>query len=323
MFLTRKHGTDSTIPLHSSGYRVANTSDLCKCGQAWNSLPFRSKATDCFSFSDMRSPLETEDEAKAFQLSRVPRVSHSSRQRYTGYMRRRLGRGGRVIYDRTAASSEVENFFDQQDTQPSVAEHQSTLILRHAATSSLVPAEDNPLDAKIARRVGINNTNDSSPCEAIARRLQLSFLRKQSSPQLTLSLSRLTGGRRFSSTWHGSSGTRIYSPIPSSTLVNSLSSTPSVPCLMTATGTPVIAKATPTPPFKPVDIGKNKNHHRGVETNLAGVYCQVATSPRSSDGNTLAVGKALLAPSGGSTAAFRAATVSTLSVNVLVCVCCC
>ncbi|KAA3676629.1 enhancer of polycomb-like protein [Paragonimus westermani] len=50
-----------------------------------------------------------------YTLTTVPSVCHPGRQSYTGYIRRRLGRGGRIICDRLRASPEVAAYFSNYD----------------------------------------------------------------------------------------------------------------------------------------------------------------------------------------------------------------
>ncbi|KAF6777429.1 hypothetical protein AHF37_03594 [Paragonimus kellicotti] len=50
-----------------------------------------------------------------YTLTTVPSVCYPARQSYTGYIRRRLGRGGRIICDRLRGSPEIAAYFSNYD----------------------------------------------------------------------------------------------------------------------------------------------------------------------------------------------------------------
>uniref|UniRef100_A0A5K3ERW4 Enhancer of polycomb-like protein n=1 Tax=Mesocestoides corti TaxID=53468 RepID=A0A5K3ERW4_MESCO len=262
---------------------------------------------------DLRSIPEIDNEA-TFCLSRIKRVSHHSQHSYTGYLRRRLGRGGRILYDRLPApSDDLNSYFNQLNSRSPPPEVQELRLRRFTGVDQFVPCEGTTAESMPNKRIS------AAPCPSLSyahedvlfKRLQLS-LRNQSRHQLTLSLSKLTCGRRLSSGWLGSSGSTIYPHLPTHhNVVNRTSvRSSSSPRLTPATGFSVVKSAPNTVPAKPVVLSKNKNHHHwGVE----------ATFPRDGGGNAVTIARGRVAPLGGSAAAILAATVSIFPKGIKVC----
>ncbi|CAL8106431.1 unnamed protein product [Calicophoron daubneyi] len=62
-------------------------------------------------------PTFTSHPSLRYTLTTVPSTYHGERQTYTGYVRRRLGRGGRIICDRLQTPPEISSFLKDCDKQ--------------------------------------------------------------------------------------------------------------------------------------------------------------------------------------------------------------
>ncbi|VDO75335.1 unnamed protein product, partial [Schistosoma curassoni] len=88
----------------------------------------RSLLEECSTLSSLhpsRSPYS------CYTLATIPRLCHTKHLTYTGYIRRRLGRGGRIICDRVAAPSPLSAYLQSYDAD---------LRSSGSASPSLIPS---------------------------------------------------------------------------------------------------------------------------------------------------------------------------------------
>ncbi|KAL7062779.1 hypothetical protein AAHC03_0713 [Spirometra sp. Aus1] len=143
---------------------------------------------------DLRTAGFGDEEFETYRLTTVPRVTHENRQRYTGYVRRRLGRGGRIILDRVPPpSEELAEFFLQVDTADPPIQLDRTEIRRWVPVNNYVKPLDPdrfPRRSSLSRRI----FDDRSRCQpqTLAQRLRLSLLRDPPDNVLALAFSRLS-----------------------------------------------------------------------------------------------------------------------------------
>lgn len=307
---TLNRGKDIMIRLRLSGFLDVNIKGHCKSSKLDRHIILRTRDYFSFRFRDFREIPESDDESKVYHLSRIPRLFPNYSRRFTGYIRRRRGRGGRVIFDRLAPPTETGDIFPQVNSRPPSPEFHKTILPKHDLVDTYIPCRDNSMASTLktqddaATRSEVLHFRD-----ALTHRLHLSFLRNQSNRQLACCLSRLTGGRHVGRSWLGSSGNSIY---PSLSPVNNVGPEPSsVLCPIPGTTPSLVPKHVPTPtPLKPHITAKNQILLRSHEA---------THSLRRGDNSALAVSNGLFTQPDGPAAGILAATVSIISVNVLMC----
>ncbi|CAH8514582.1 unnamed protein product [Schistosoma rodhaini] len=88
----------------------------------------RSLLEEC---STLLSPHPSRSPYSCYTLATIPRLCHTKHLTYTGYIRRRLGRGGRIICDRVAAPTPLSAYLQSYD---------ANLRSSGSASPSLIPS---------------------------------------------------------------------------------------------------------------------------------------------------------------------------------------
>lgn len=142
---------------------------------------------------DLRTAGFSDEEFGTYRLTTVPHVSHENRHRYTGYVRRRLGRGGRIILDRAPPpSEELAEFFLRIDTENPPIQLDRTETRRWAPVNNYVKPlnPDHFLRRSLSRRT-FDGSNHCQP-QSLSQRLRLSLLKDPPDSVLALAFSRLS-----------------------------------------------------------------------------------------------------------------------------------